>query len=165
MTHAPPDDTEYALLIAWIDQRVATSFLQHQYRITHLLNTQSIARSVMETRFLSRVLSIYTQNKACQGLVGVDDTVPSSNLQIRCGQVNDRLFVGIMAIGCEHDGVVLRGGCRETFGEALESFVDTVLNTGKTYMEEYKRQREEEGELERREEQMERITVGWWEAL
>lgn len=69
-----------------------------------------------------------------------------------------------MAIGCGRDGVVLRGSCAETFGEALESFVDTVLDTGRVYKHEYTRQREEEGESERREDDGER-TVTWWEVL
>jgi hypothetical protein len=58
MTHAPPNDTDLALLIAFIDQRVSAELLKHRDRMFDLLSSNGlIARSITEHRFLSRELS------------------------------------------------------------------------------------------------------------
>ena len=54
MTHAPPDDANLALLLTWIDHTVTTESLRFSARISQLLDTQMIARSVTEHKFLSR---------------------------------------------------------------------------------------------------------------
>jgi hypothetical protein len=57
MTHAPPNNTELALLNTFIDQRVAIRLLRHKTRMFELLHQNPlIARSVVEHRFLSRML-------------------------------------------------------------------------------------------------------------
>lgn len=54
MTHAPPDNRELAELSKWIDRHYEGEYLQHRHRIGDLLNTQMIARSVVEFLFLRR---------------------------------------------------------------------------------------------------------------
>jgi hypothetical protein len=55
LTHAPPNNTELALLNAFIDQRVAVDLLQHRSRMFDLLGANGlIARSLDEQQFFSR---------------------------------------------------------------------------------------------------------------
>jgi hypothetical protein len=54
LTHAPPNNTELALLSAFIDQRVSTELLQHEAQMFDLVGANElIARSVTEQRFLA----------------------------------------------------------------------------------------------------------------
>jgi hypothetical protein len=52
-----------------------------------------------------------------------------STLGINYGRINTRTFVAITSSGSQ---VILRGACADTYAEALESFVDMVLDTGRT---------------------------------
>jgi hypothetical protein len=55
MTHEPPNDTELALLNAFIEQRVSMDLLRHKSRMFALLTANGlIARSHTEQGFLSR---------------------------------------------------------------------------------------------------------------
>jgi hypothetical protein len=55
LTHEPPNNTELALLIAFIDQQVETDLLRHKTRMFELLHFNGlIARSITEQRFISR---------------------------------------------------------------------------------------------------------------
>ena len=55
MTHEPPNNTELALLNAFIDQHVSTNLLSHKNRMFALLTANGlIARSNAEQHFLSR---------------------------------------------------------------------------------------------------------------
>jgi hypothetical protein len=57
LTHSPPENTELALLIAYIDQRVPEPELRHKDRMFTLLQANGlIARSNVEQQFLSRKL-------------------------------------------------------------------------------------------------------------
>jgi hypothetical protein len=61
MTHDPPNNTELALLNAYIDQRISGRLLRHKNRMFTLLQANGlIARSNAEQRFLSRELSFPT---------------------------------------------------------------------------------------------------------
>jgi hypothetical protein len=56
LTHEPPNNTELALLCAFIDQQVPTDLLRHKTRMLELIRSNGlIARSIMEERFISRM--------------------------------------------------------------------------------------------------------------
>lgn len=56
MTHAFPDDEGLAKINRWIDRHVQSDYLQHKHRMGDLLNTQPIARSIIEHLFLCRTI-------------------------------------------------------------------------------------------------------------
>jgi hypothetical protein len=56
LIHKPPNNTELALLCAFIDQQVPTDLLRHKTRMLELIRSNGlIARSIMEERFISRM--------------------------------------------------------------------------------------------------------------
>lgn len=61
MTHAFPNEAELARINKWIDRHVQFDYLQHRHRMDDLLNTQPIARSIIERLFLARTTQIYTR--------------------------------------------------------------------------------------------------------
>ncbi|KAF9699955.1 hypothetical protein EKO04_001816 [Ascochyta lentis] len=150
MTHAPPNDKELASLNKWMDRHVKTSYLQHRHRIGDLLNTQMIARSVVEHLFLCRVLSMFAQTKVLQEYTGtsLDSVLHTDSLNITHGIIARGCFVGITA---DHGRrVILRGDCANTYAEAMMLFIDTVLDTSTMYQIELLKQMEDSCELETR---------------
>ncbi|KAH7083813.1 hypothetical protein FB567DRAFT_92406 [Paraphoma chrysanthemicola] len=141
MTHAPPDNTELALLNAFVDQRVSAELLKHKTHMFDLISANGlIARSVSELQFLSRVLSMYAETKASTGAVGVNGQLDTISLDIRIGILDGKPYVAIVSLASRD--VVLRGHTRETGTEAMESFIDAVLLTGQRFKEKIERQRE-----------------------
>ncbi|KAH3974344.1 hypothetical protein HBI25_125170 [Parastagonospora nodorum] len=126
LTHSPPDNTELALLNAYIDQRAPGPKLRHKNRMFTLLQANGmISRSIVEQRFLSRVLSIYAEEKANRGEFGADHQIDTASLDIRCGHVDDKPYYAIATVPA--NALILRGATRNTKAQAMECFIDTVL--------------------------------------
>ncbi|KAF1921548.1 hypothetical protein BDU57DRAFT_489411 [Ampelomyces quisqualis] len=146
MTHEAPNNTELALLSAFIDQRVTANLLRHKNRMFALLSANGlIARSNIEQRFIARVLSMYAQTKAASGLVGTNGHLDSGSLEIRDGKLDGKPYVGIVSVASKD--VVLRGPTRDTETGAMESFIDTVLLTSKQWQVKIESQRDEYNDL------------------
>lgn len=157
MTHAFPDDRELAKINKWIDRHVKFEYLQHRHRMGDLLNTQMIARSVVEYLFLCRecytkvrtvrlltstgALSIYAHTKTAQGLAGPDKTLDTDSLDVTFGTINNRIYSGITANSGRQ--IVLRGECAGTRTEATVRFIEAVLDTSSWYQSELLKQMEE----------------------
>ncbi|KAF1355921.1 hypothetical protein EJ07DRAFT_131247 [Lizonia empirigonia] len=143
MTHAPPNDKLLADLNKWIDRHIQTGYLQHRHRIGDLLNTEMIARSVVEHLFLCRVLSIYAQTKVLAGFTGarLESVLDTDSLSLSYGTIGRTVFVGITASSGRH--IILRGECADTYAEAMVSFIDTVLDTSARYQSELLKQKRE----------------------
>ncbi|KAF2825740.1 hypothetical protein CC86DRAFT_418258 [Ophiobolus disseminans] len=142
LTHAAPNNTELALLTAFIDQRIPHDLLRHRTRMFELLSQNGlIARSIFEQRFLARILSMYAQTMANKGLVGTDGELESASLEIRVGKLNGYPYVAIVSRASKL--TVLRGQSRCTKNAAMESFIDTVLLLGKKFKKTVECQRDE----------------------
>lgn len=126
MTHAPPNDKLLADLNKWIDRHIQPGYLQHRHRISDLLNTEMIARSVVEHLFLCRtgwrstctgwsltistgVLSMYAQTKALSGFTCArsESVLDTDSLSLNYGTIDRTVFVGITASSGRH--MILRG--------------------------------------------------------
>jgi hypothetical protein len=82
---------------------------------------------------------MYAQTKASSGTAGIDGQLVSSSLEIRGGKLNGKPYVAIVSIVSKN--VVLRGPTRDTKNEALESFIDKVLQTSVQWKETIELQR------------------------
>jgi hypothetical protein len=66
LTHEPPNDTELALLCAFIDQHVPSDLLRHRHRMFNLIRSNGlIARSEMEHGFISRMYFPWLLTATC----------------------------------------------------------------------------------------------------
>jgi hypothetical protein len=82
---------------------------------------------------------MYAQTKASSGTAGIDGQLVSSSLEIRGGKLNGKPYVAIVSIVSKN--VVLRGPTRDTKNEAMESFIDKVLQTSVQWKETIELQR------------------------
>jgi hypothetical protein len=88
------------------------------------------------------VLSIYAETRVLQGSAGTDGVLETSSLDISCGTIDARVFVGITANAGTQ--IILRGDCADTYAEAMEFFIDVVLDTSTTYQIELLKRLEED---------------------
>ena len=77
------------------------------------------------------------------GLAGarLGSVLDTESLNISCGTIGRRLFVGITANDGRH--IILRGDYAGTYADAMVSFIDTVLDTSAMYQSELLEQKEE----------------------
>jgi len=92
-------------------------------------------------------LSIYAQQQASSKRVSTNGDLESARLEICGGKLNGYHYVAIVDKASKH--ALLRGRTRNTASEAMESFIDTVLLTGRRFKKTIERQRDEHNEAVR----------------
>lgn len=90
---------------------------------------------------------MYTYTQASQGHLGPRGVISPAQLRFAQTIVDSKHVYGLVA-NANHQAV-LRGNLMGTSGEALESFIDTVLGTSQTFIAELEKEMKEEVAEER----------------